>query len=260
MLRKAPLVLAALAVAGCAPAATRAPEAKTRLADDVTVRRIAPGLWVHTTTATTNSFGTVPANGMLLETEDGSLLVDTGWDERQGQLLLDWASRTLGKPVRRAVVTHSHEDRTGGAAAMRRAGIPVVGLAATARLTGEAAGIRALPGLESAPAEVGGAEVYFPGHGHTPDNVVVYFPRQRVLFGGCLVKADTATTVGNVADADVPGWPGVVERVRERYPRLATVVPGHGAVSGPAALDVTQAVVREKGPAAVEALRRPPRR
>ena len=112
MLPKASLVIAALAVAGCAPAAARAPEAETRLADDVTVRRIAPGLWVHTTTATTRSFGTVPANGMLLETEDGSLLVDTGWDERQGQLLLDWASRTLGKPVRRAVgSTHSPAPR-----------------------------------------------------------------------------------------------------------------------------------------------------
>ena len=40
---------------------------------------------------------------------------------------------------------------------MATAVAPVVGLAATARLTGEAAGIRALPGLESTPAEVGGA-------------------------------------------------------------------------------------------------------
>lgn len=254
MPRYAPLLLAALAAAGCAPRATQPPAAEARLAEDVTVRRIAPGLWVHTTVGRVDG-SAVPANGMLLETEGGSLLVDTGWDERQGALLLDWASRTLGRPVRRAVVTHSHRDRTGGAAAMRRAGVPVVGLAATARLTGGGA-VEAIPGLESAAAAVEGAEVYFPGAGHAPDNVVVYFPRQRVLFGGCLVKADTATTIGNVADADVPGWPGVVARLRGRYPAAATVVPGHGAVSGPDALRVTEALVRDRGPAALRALRR----
>ncbi|MET0397304.1 MAG: subclass B1 metallo-beta-lactamase [Longimicrobiaceae bacterium] len=259
MARHAPLLLAALALAGCAPRATGDPAAEVRLADDVSVRRIAPGLWVHTTVGTVGG-SEVPANGMLLETEGGSLLVDTGWDERQGRLLMDWAAGTLGRPVRRAVVTHSHRDRTGGAMALRRAGVPVSGLAATARLSGADAGIGAIAGLESAPAALEGAEVFFPGAGHTPDNVVVYFPRQRVLFGGCLVKADTATTVGNVADADVPGWPGALARVRQRYPAMATVVPGHGAVSGPGALRVTETVVREKGPAALEALRRGSRR
>ncbi|HEU0079928.1 MAG TPA: subclass B1 metallo-beta-lactamase [Longimicrobiaceae bacterium] len=258
MFRYSPVILAALLLAGCAPAASRAPDVETQLANDVSVRRIAPGLWVHTTVGRVDG-SEVPANGMLLEMDGGSLLVDTGWDERQGAVLLDWA-RSRGRPVKRAVVTHSHRDRTGGAAAMRRAGVPVVGLAATARLAGPAAAVEAVPGLESAPATVEGAEVFFPGAGHAPDNVVVYFPRQRVLYGGCLVKADTATTVGNVADADVPGWPAVVERVRERYPAARVVVPGHGAVSGPDALRVTRELVRDKGPAALEALRRGTRR
>ena len=39
-----------------------------------------------------------------------------------------------------------------------------------------------------------------------------------------------------------------------------TVVPGHGAVSPRSALAVTQALIAEKGPAAVEALRRSQRR
>lgn len=80
-------------------------------------------------------------------------------------------------------------------------------------------------------------------------------PRQRVLFGGCLVKADTATTVGNVADADVRQWPASVARVRARYPRARLVVPGHGAVGGASALRATEALIAAKGEAAVRALR-----
>ena len=76
-----------------------------------------------------------------------------------------------------------------------------------------------------------------------------------MLFGGCLVKADTATTVGNVADADVRQWPASVARVRARYPRARLVVPGHGAVGGASALRATEALIAAKGEAAVRALR-----
>ena len=108
----------------------------------------------------------------------------------------------------------------------------------------------------SAPrTDASGFELFYPGAGHTADNVVAYFPAAGVLFGGCLVKSDTATTVGNVADADVDAWPQTVARVRARYPEVDRVVPGHGAVSGPAALTVTEALIAEKGPTAKAALR-----
>lgn len=255
LLSLAALALAAACAAGPAPVPR---DAEIHLADDVSVRRIAPGLWMHVTSDTIGGGAVYPANGMLLETDSGGILVDTGWNDRQAEVLLRWA-RGIGQPVRLAIVTHAHRDRNGGVGAVRRAGVPVRGH----RLTGElslregVAGVDSLAGLDLRPVLAGtGAEVYFPGAGHAPDNVVVYFPRQRVLYGGCLVKADTATTVGNVADADVPGWPAAVARVRDRYPAARQVVPGHGAVSGPAALSVTERVIRERGPAALDAFRR----
>jgi hypothetical protein len=30
--------------------------------------------------------------------------------------------------------------------------------------------------------------VFFPGAAHSADNVVVYFPKKRLLFGGCMIK------------------------------------------------------------------------
>jgi metallo-beta-lactamase class B len=227
------------------------------LAPDVQVRRIAPGLWVHTTVGQAGSFGTVPANGMLLETPDGSVLFDTGWNDEQAEVLLAWAANTLHRPVRRAFVTHSHGDRVGGVGALRRAGVRTEALGLTAELARkEGAALDSVPGLAAGlRRDPAGFELLYPGPGHTRDNTVVYFPAQHTLFGGCLVKADTATTIGNVADADVDAWPRSVARIRATFPEIRTVVPGHGATGGPAALTVTEALVTEKGPAAVQALR-----
>ena len=247
---------AASSTAPPADAAAATPATSRRLAPDVVVTLVAPGLWMHVTEDPTSRY---PSNGMLLETDSGTVLVDTAWDDRQTRVLLEWAAHELGRPVRRAVVTHAHEDRVGGLGALHEAGIPVRSLGATARLVAAAGGTPpdSIAALSARPvADAAGFELFHPGPGHAPDNLVVWFPAQRVLFGGCLVKADTATTVGNVADADVDAWPGTVARVRARYAAAAIVVPGHGAVSTPAALTATEALIRAKGPAAREALRR----
>jgi metallo-beta-lactamase class B len=157
------------------------------------------------------------------------------------------------------VITHAHNDRLGGIGALGRRGVVAVALQRTAEIARTGGGVApdSVRGLGVAPrTDAAGFELYYPGHGHSPDNIVVYFPRQRALFGGCLVKPDSATTTGNVADADVEEWPLAVARVRERYAAARIVVPGHGAVSGASALTATERLIAEKGPAAVEALRR----
>jgi metallo-beta-lactamase class B len=32
-------------------------------------------------------------------------------------------------------------------------------------------------------------QAYYPGAGHTRDNIVVWVPQDKVLFGGCLIKS-----------------------------------------------------------------------
>lgn len=196
--------------------------------------------------------------------------------DRETATILAWAADDLGKPVRRAIITHSHNDRLGGLVALRRAGVPATALASTvdraasqgliaAAARGATPGggsdpspvLDSIPGLDRAPRRDGaGFELFFPGAGHAPDNIVVYFASSRVLLGGCLIKPDTATTVGNVADADVTAWPRAVARVAARYPAAVTIVPGHGAVSARSALALTQTLITDKGPAAAEAFRR----
>jgi beta-lactamase class A/glyoxylase-like metal-dependent hydrolase (beta-lactamase superfamily II) len=224
-----------------------APRARAQLTPDVRVERLAPGLWLHETWSA--DADRISANGVLLETPDGgSVLFDTGWSDAQAEALARWAEGELGRPIRRAVATHAHGDRLGGARALAARGIPVQALALTAQRTRAAGGALvpdSVPGLSAGRvADAAGFELLHPGPGHTPDNLVAYFPAQRVLFGGCLVKSDTATTRGNLREADLAAWPATVARVRATYPRVLRVVPGHGAVGGPRALTHTERMFR----------------
>lgn len=214
------------------------------LAEDVSVRRIAPGVWVHTTLSG-EELAHYPANGLIVEDGDGAILVDTAWSPRQTELLLAWAQDELHHPVRAAVVTHFHSDRTAGVPVLTARGLPVYGLEETVRL-GTANGSPVPSRTFKEVQDLGPLELFFPGAGHARDNLVVWHRSSGVLFGGCFVKAGDAKDLGNVADADTVAWPVSLERTRTRFPEARIVVPGHGPVGGPELLTHTQELLRAK--------------
>jgi metallo-beta-lactamase class B len=210
------------------------------------VRRLAPGVWVHTTLAG-EDFGRYPANGLVVEDGEGSLLVDAGWNPQQAERLVEWAQKELRHPVRAAVVTHFHSDRLGGMQALLSRGLPVYGLEETSRLAAAKAEHAPVPSRTFAEQErVGPIELFFPGAGHSRDNIVVWHPASGVLFGGCFVKDGSAKDLGNVADADLAAWPASLERTRGQFPQMRTVVPGHGLPGGPELLMHTQELLTQQ--------------
>jgi metallo-beta-lactamase class B len=210
---------------------------ETRLAPGVFVSQLMPGLWVHTTVHKLDDGPLYPANGLLLETAKGSILFDPGWEPAQTEVLLDWAKNTLHKPVTRAIITHAHEDRILGVATLTKAGIPAYSLDLTAEIAAKRhlPATRVIPDLRTRPwIDPEGFEVYYPGPGHAQDNVVVYLPKQKVLYGGCFLKSSTSTSLGNLDDADVKAWPESLARLKARYSEARIVVPGHGTIAGDA--------------------------
>jgi metallo-beta-lactamase class B len=208
-----------------------------RIGQTVWVSRLAPDLWLHTTTAIIAEGHSVyfPANGLIVESDRGSLLVDTGYSPEHADVLLKWAKRFLRRPITQAVATHFHRDRTGGFPALQAAGIPIVAHPLTcelARSRGTAVPTAAADFVHDTARLSGECELFFPGAGHTRDNIVVWLPRQRVLFGGCFLKSVTSPDLGNLADAVVADWAGSAQRVRARYPASKITVPGHGTISG----------------------------
>ncbi len=129
------------------------------------------------------------------------------------------------------VVTHSHNDRNHRLDVARGRGIPIWGLPQTSTLLTQ--GGRA--SLDH-PTVGGGlnalgvpAQLLFRGHGHAPDNAVVWLEDHKVLFGGCFVKSADSTTLGYTADADLDSWYDAVRKLSMRLPDIAVVMPGHGS-------------------------------
>ena len=224
---------ASLATAPRVPAATKT---AAPLQSSVKLRFLRPGVWIHTSRYVFPDGSVIPANGLVVKEGSGLLLVDTAWGEMLTADLLDEIKREIKLPVRRAIVTHSHADRIAGADLLRQRGIPVYAHPLTIRKAASVAIAMPTDSLarlrKPGDAEfLGSVEVFYPGPAHSPDNIMVWVPSARVLFGGCAVKS-LDSNLGNLADADTRAWPAAMRRVMERYPKAEVVVPGHGAEGG----------------------------
>jgi glyoxylase-like metal-dependent hydrolase (beta-lactamase superfamily II) len=216
--------------------------------DDLQVRELRPGVWLHTSWHTYADGTRFPSNGLLVRDGQDLLLVDTACGPKLTRELLDWVDANLHARVRRAIVTHWHDDRLGGGDVLSERGIPFTGHSLThaIAIARDLPVPDVLPGLEEAGAVVitGPVEVFYPGPAHTRDGVMVYVPAARLLFGSCAVRALDAKDMGNVADGDLAAWPGSIRRARERYAeKTEVVVPGHGAPGDIALLDHTLALL-----------------
>ena len=68
---------------------------------------------------------------------------------------------------------------------------------------------------------------YYPGEGHTKDNIVIWFDDEKVLYGGCLVKSTETNDLGYLEDANLSEWPTTIKNVIKRFPKPQYVIPGH---------------------------------
>ncbi len=160
------------------------------------------------------------ANSLVVEMADGTILmVDTPYTPQATSQLLDWIHTQFGERDIIAINCHFHLDNLGGNQVLIAAGIPVYGSDLTVSLLEERGEknlqetidymeregnqeraakyqvIELMPptdifhlgdGLTLTFSEEQ-VQIIFPGAGHSPDNIVVYFPDRKLLFGGCLV-------------------------------------------------------------------------
>ena len=171
-----------------------------------------------------------PANGLLYQSTNGVVLVDTPWGIDQTNQLLNWIYSNLHQPVLFCVHTHSHADRVAGDSALRVNNIKTYSSIATnakAVANGYPKAVQTFVGDTTLHAGTTPIEVFYPGPGHTTDNEVVWFPLQKILFGGCMVKSTEDTTLGYTGEADLKQWPPSLQKLIARYPDARIIIPGH---------------------------------
>lgn len=173
----------------------------------------------------------IPANGMYLVTDNGAVMFDTPWDTTQFQPLLDSIRVKHNKNVILCIATHFHEDRTGGLEYYKQHGIKTY----TTNLTDELSEKRGAKRAEflidkDSIFKVGqfSFQTYFPGQGHAPDNIVIWFEKEKILYGGCLVKSVEDSNLGNLSDANVKEYAATIKNVQEKCKKPRYIITGHG--------------------------------
>jgi metallo-beta-lactamase class B len=205
------------------------------LSDDVTVRKLAKGVWLHTTYFDIGDFRNVPANGLIVIDEKCAMMIDLPWTDKQAGVLFDWVSREHKAVIQKVVPTHFHIDCAGGLAEAHRRGAESFALRKTVELLKKEN--KTVPqnwftGQISLSYGESRIVLAFLGGGHTVDNIVVWIPSKQILFAGCLIKSLNAKNIGNIEDADLAAYPTTLRKVKETFPDAKIVVPGHGRPGG----------------------------
>lgn len=254
------LLLAGFVATACIPNEIRAPVAEQEASRDVvrfgevSFTQLADGVWMHTTYLDLMGFGPIPSNGLLVVDGENTILVDTAWTDPQTEQVLRWAEQVLTKPVRAAVVTHAHQDKMGGMAALRARGIPSWAhpwsnedapkndlLPADNALVFDANGWATGAGA----AALAPLRIYYPGGAHTRDNITVGLPAQGIAFGGCMIKASDAATLGNLADADLKAYAQSARNFGSAFPDASMIAMSHSPPESRKAIERTEKLAEE---------------
>ncbi len=218
-----------------------------KLSKDLKLDKVAEGAWV------VRHDWTFASNSVVLRMPGGEVvLVDTPCTSKATARLVEWVRDQLKPSVIAAVNTHYHVDRLGGNGALRRLGIVSWGTTHTARLLQERGRLEATAPSdplvpperlfdENQPIKLHGLEIFYPGAGHTPDNIVVWDPVRRILAGGCLIVG--WPKLGNMREADPSAWLEAIDKLERLAP--AIVIPGHGDRTDRELIEHTRVLLRE---------------
>lgn len=194
------------------------------------------------------------SNVGILKTDEGAVVVDTMTFQLQGRQVREKAEELGGGPARVVINTHYHLDHTHGNPAFP-SGLQVVSTDRTLGYLkkldadywqGDAAGT--LPNdtfSDTRELEVGGRTVRLihPGRGHTDGDLVVLFVEDGVLHTGDLFVNGMYPNIDLEGGGSVQEWVNTLDKVLALD--FEYVIPGHGPVTGRAALVEFQNFMRQ---------------
>lgn len=199
--------------------------------NELSISKIAPNTYIHTSYLQVEGYGMVDSNGLLVVQNKRAFIVDTPWSESDTEALLIWA-QAQGFEIVGSISTHSHDDRTAGIAVLNKKQIPTYTSAKTHEILlskNKPTATHQFTGPEFQ-LEGGLINAYYPGGGHTKDNIVIWLPANGILFGGCFARSVESNSLGYTGEADIADWANSAQNVLSKYPDIQVVVPGHGKV------------------------------
>ena len=216
-------------------------ESTSKEAQKIEIQQLATSSFLHISYLNIENYGPFPCNGLIVFDNNEAVILDTPVDSISAIELISFVEDSLKKKIKAVVINHFHNDCLGGLNVFHGKGIQSYSSFKTIELAKKDGVEVPRNGFDSVLEIKVGVEVLvnqFFGEGHTPDNIINYGAKDKVLFGGCLIK-ERGSGRGNLADANIIEWPKTVEKVRTHFKEAEIVVPGHGKYGGIELLDYT---------------------
>jgi len=213
----------------------------TYKSETLIIEQLSANTFLHVSFLKTENFGKVACNGMIVIDNGEAIIIDSPINDTVAAELIDWIETALNLKAIGIVVTHFHIDCLGGLNEFHARKITSYATNKTIELA--KSDPKTLPKIgfdTNLELKVGDKIVIidYLGEGHTKDNVVCYFPSEKVLFGGCLIKC-IGSGKGNLEDANISEWSKTVSMVKAKYGKAEIIIPGHGKPGGQDLLEYT---------------------
>ena len=217
-----------------------------------TLEEVGPGIYAYV--QLDGSWGL--NNSAFLVGRDGVTLVDTCFTERRSRALIESIRSVASVPVRTLVNTHHHGDHTHGNYLLPEATIIGHELCREEVIASGHIASALFQGVDWGDLEVAAPFVTFDDHldvwvddrrlalqfvgpAHTTNDIVGWLPEERMLVAGDLVFNGGTPFV---VMGSVSGAIAAVHRLKALG--ATTIIPGHGPVCGPEALDEQEGYLR----------------
>ena len=232
----------------CLSAGSAAQAATSTDSTRLPIRQLAEGVFAVLGDSGRGSEGR--PNAGFIVTRGGVVVVDAMESPRAGERLVASIRSVTGQPIRWLILTHHHPDHHFGAIVFRRLGAKVIAHPDRRSLAsdgGEDAlladwvrvvGLDAMRGFEFADTpdrpvtgtdtlRLGGKifVITHPGEGHSAGDLVIWLPRERILFAGDLLIEDGVTMIVDGSSSELLRGLRLIDSLQ---PQIA--VPGHGAI------------------------------
>ena len=217
----------------------------------LTLRKISSHTYVHTSYLETQSFGKVPCNGMIVVDGREAVVFDTPANAESSRELIQFLTTQMAVKINAVIATHFHADCVAGLNEFHNHQISSYAENRTLKIMAAKNTGFNMPqkGFKNKlRLKVGDRKVYaaYLGEGHTRDNVVGYFPVDQVVFGGCLIK-EMGAGKGNLEDANTIAWSKTAASIKNTFPQIKIVIPGHGKPGGTELIDYTVQMFQKTG-------------
>ncbi len=205
-------------------------------ANDIQLISLGDSVFIHVTWHQSDENRWFASNGLIIIRNGEALMIDTPMDNDKTERLTILIRDSLASDVVKLIGGHFHGDCLGGLGYLKSIGVESVANSRTVEKCVELGlPVPSISFTDSLNFDFNGEtiECHFFGGGHSFDNITVWLPDEKILFGGCLIKSNDAESLGNLSDAVVYEWSMTVKKIMERCRDIEIVIPGHGLYGGP---------------------------